>query len=81
MSSELTSTSPLFLADILSPIHLPDQILDSPISTLVAVPSQTTVSGMPDDFLDNLSFTSPLVPGAFHHSLPCPDPYLPERSS
>jgi hypothetical protein len=80
-STELTSTSPLFQADILSPIHLPDRILDSPVSTSVAVPSQATVSGTPDYFLDCLGFTSPLVPGAFHHSSPGPDPYLPERSS
>jgi hypothetical protein len=81
MSTELTSTSPLFQADILSPICLPDRILDSPISTSVAVPSQATVSGTVDDFLDYLGFTSPLVPGAFHHSSLRLDPYLPEESS
>jgi hypothetical protein len=80
-STELTSTSPLFQPDILSPIHLLDRILDSPISTSVAVPSQATVSGTPDDFLDYSGFTSPLVPDAFHHLSPRPDPYLPERSS
>jgi hypothetical protein len=81
MSTELTSTSPLFQADILSPICLPDRILDSPISTSVAVPSQATVSGTVDDFLDYSGFTSPLVSGAFHHSSLRLDPYLPEESS
>jgi hypothetical protein len=43
--------------------------------------SQATISGTPDNFLDYSGFTSPLVPGAFNHSSPHPDPYLPEESS
>ena len=77
----VNSDSPLFQGDssLLTDEH--DWILDSPHSTSVAVTSQLLTVKQPEEFLDDQAFSSPLVPGAFTYSLPCPDPYLSDRSS